>query len=448
MDAKEPGAVLQQALQRFQVVGRLLRQQTLVIPPLLALDKAIAGLVPGMAGRALRCPADYVVAWQRYVLDPRQPVSARALRYLCWEPEVATEARFLHYLDTVIGTISTRSLQGLVWSCHARWSLEFAAGPIAQQVRQRLVAYDGDHLMMKHWRQHADVLLGPTGPRRLGTALLAMRSPVPVFCKTWAIHESSPYVLEVMRHALASCLKELVSDPALCSYLITTLLPWPGWTTRDFYMAIEATVRHSTVHTTAGMPEQLASLILADPRLGDPRLPQQEAPWSHLSQEARQRVVHWLSREDMRFFFDRVLPESKDQEERKTFWMRYTPRVLRSRPLLNAADSQRLHDLLQQIPMYTRHFGAVVAVASAFLIDFGPLVVVQVNALSEGCYVYGKRSFERLVADFWQASPLTLETLLVADHAAVILHHQTWEKDMAEILQQYDIRPTYTEYLQ
>ncbi len=447
MDVHEPGAAFQQALTRLQSVGQALRQhsQPLVLPPLTALSKAIAALVPGMAGRALRCPAAYIVEWQRYVQDPQQYVSARAVRYLCWEPSVATEERFLSYLEHHVGAIGSRSLQGLVWSCHARWSGEFAAGAAVRHVRQRLVTYDGDHVMLRHWRQHADVLLGPTGPRRLGATLLAERLAIAVLCKTWAMDEGSPYVLEVMRQALAGCVRELVSEPALCSYLLSMLLPWPGWTAKDFYTAIDATVRHATIQTTAGIPEQLATLLLADPRLGDPRLPQQAELWQHVSPEARQRVVYWLSRDDMTFFFDVLLPESKDQEERKAFWIRYTPRVVRSRPLLDATDTQRLQMVLQQIPEHAVHFGAMASASSALLVDFGPLVVVQVSELSEGCYVYGKRSFERLVADFWQAEPLTLAALLVSEQAAVIFHHQTWEKDMAEMLAQYDIRPTYRE---
>src|SRR5206468_1618944 len=114
----------------------------------------------------------------------------------------ATGARFQTYLDTEVGALSSRSLQGLVWCCHTCWSPAFAAGAVAQRVHQRLVAYQGVHELLTHWRQHADVLLGPSGPSHLAAALVAERAPIATFCHTWAIDERSPYVLAVLRHAL------------------------------------------------------------------------------------------------------------------------------------------------------------------------------------------------------------------------------------------------------
>src|SRR5262249_14521882 len=150
-----------------------------------------------------------------------------------------------------------------------------------------------------------------------------------------------------------------VQEPALRFYLLSILLPWCGWTLQDFHTAIGATVLHPVTTTTVGMPEQLTRLVLADVRLGDPRLPAQTHNWRRLPQEARQRFVPWLSRADIAFFFDSVLPESKDQEERKTFWLRYVPHVLRSRPLLHEADIARLQPILRQMPEQVAHFGHI-----------------------------------------------------------------------------------------
>ena len=81
--------------------------------------------------------------WQQYLADPRQRLTPRALRYLCWEPQVATASRFQDCLDQSAGELSTRMLQGLVRSCHACWSPTFAAGGVARRVQQRLVKYRG-----------------------------------------------------------------------------------------------------------------------------------------------------------------------------------------------------------------------------------------------------------------------------------------------------------------
>src|SRR2546428_8765200 len=147
-----------------------------------------------------------------------------------WEPAAAMDTRFQTYLDAEMGGLSSRSLQGLVWCCHTCWSPAFASGTIAQRVRQRLTAYAGEHGLLTHWRQYADVLLGPSGPGHLAATLMAERAPIATFCRAWAIDERSPYVLAVLRHAMAYCLQEMVTEPALHSYLLTTLLPWSGWT--------------------------------------------------------------------------------------------------------------------------------------------------------------------------------------------------------------------------
>src|SRR5262249_8970791 len=158
-------------------------------------------------------------------------------------------------------------------------------------------------------------LLEPSGPGLMAAILVAERASIATFCNAWALDAGSPYVLAVLRQALPVCLQEMVHEPALRSYLLTTLLPWSGWTVQDFYTAITAPVLHPVTAATAGMPAQLTRLILADSRLGDPRLPSQTRQWRALPQEACQRVVQWLSSADIVFFFDQVLPESKDQEE-------------------------------------------------------------------------------------------------------------------------------------
>jgi hypothetical protein len=356
---------------------------------------------------------------------------------------VATDARFQTYLDTAVGMLSSRSLQGLVWCCHMCWSPAFATGAVVQRVHQRLVTYQGTDAMLTHWRQYADVLLGPAGPRSLAAALIAARGPIATFCHTWAIDERSPYVLATLQHALPLCMQEMVEEPALRAYLLTVLLPWSGWTTKDFYTAIGATVLHPVTTATPRMPEQLTTLVLADARLGDPRLPSQSQHWRELPQAARQQCVHWLSQADIAFFFDHVLPESKDRDERKAFWLLYAPRVLRSRPLLHEADRLHLQPLMRQMPEFLVHFGFMGGETSALILDFGAVVVVQVSDLHAACYVYGKRDFAQLVPDFWQSRPFTVDTLLVSTQAATIYHQQAWEKKLAEILALCDIHPTY-----
>ncbi|MGE3537575.1 MAG: EH signature domain-containing protein [Candidatus Tectimicrobiota bacterium] len=447
MPPTSPGSAARAALRRLQQAGQALRQATdhPLSASLQSLHNVLASLATSAALRVRHCPAAYVLAWHEYLRGSRQSLPPRAIRYLCWEPEVATEARFHAYLDATLETLSTQALQGLVWCCHAHWSAAFAAGPVAQRVRQRLAAYGGDHGLLRHWSQHAEVLLEVTGPAAMATSLLAARSPIATFCNAWGVDPQTPYMLAVLRQALLACWQALESDASLCTYLLETLLPWNGWPERDFRRAVSNTVLHPVVDRTPGLPEQLMRLVLMDTRLGDPRLPARASHWQDVPQAVRQQCILWLSQADIVLFFDHVLPECKDQEERKSFWLRYVPRMVKTRPLLDEAVSERLRPLLARMPEQLPHCGVLRGSASALLIDFGAVVAVQVSDIEAPCYVYGQRNFAQLVPDFWRAQPFTEPELLVSRQAATVYHQQTWEKDIAEILALCEIRPTYKE---
>ena len=101
-------------------------------PRLERLQQAVESLGLTTTARPPQGSDVYLRDWERYLADPRQRLAQRALRYLCWEPDVATASRFQDYLDQEVGELSTRMLQGLVRSCHARWSPAFAARAVAQ----------------------------------------------------------------------------------------------------------------------------------------------------------------------------------------------------------------------------------------------------------------------------------------------------------------------------
>jgi hypothetical protein len=162
MNVSEPGIAWGHACRSLQEVGQELHRQAQqpYAPQFAALQRVIEALNHGGAMRPRRCPAAYVVEWQRYVLDPTHRLPSRAIRYLCWEPSVALDAQFQSYLDVELGTLSTAMLHGLVWCCHACWSPAFAASAAVQWVQQQLLAYNGDNWLLQYWQQH------PSGDRR------------------------------------------------------------------------------------------------------------------------------------------------------------------------------------------------------------------------------------------------------------------------------------------
>ncbi len=312
MNANAPRSRLIEALYGLESTARELSRaaQHQHEPRLERLQHVVESLGLNTTARPPRGTDEYLRDWQRYLADPRQRLTPRALRYLCWEPKVATTSRFQDCLDQSAGELSTRMLQGLVRSCHVRWSPTFAAGAVARYVQQRLEKYHGPHRVLARWREHAEMLLGPQGHCLFANSLLAARVPIKKHCEAWALEEASQYVLEAMRHAMRTCQEHIGDKAALRTYLLTTLLPWAGWLVQDFHAAVGATILHPITVREPGLQEALTKLVLQDTRLGDPRLPRNMKNWLDI-QEARQRLLQWLSRADIHFFFEHVSPRAQ-----------------------------------------------------------------------------------------------------------------------------------------
>jgi hypothetical protein len=285
------------------------------------------------------------------------------------------------------------------------------------------------------------MLLGPQGVSLFTDSLLAVRVPIKTFCDEWAIEESSPYVLETLRQAVCACQEILGHEAALRAYLLTTLLPWSGWPVQEFHVVVGTTILYPITTRDTELQEAIIKLGLSDPRLGDPRLPRNTKNWLGI-QEARQRFLQWLSRADINFFFEHVLPDGKDPHGRKAFWLQYVPRVAMSRPLLNRGDEDRLRLTLQSLKEKVGHFGRVNGGTSAFLLDFGPLVVVEFSQAGNACYLYEKPNSSKVITDFWTSKGFNVSGL--KDRALAvqpIVHRERWQTTLAHLLAQYGIRP-------
>jgi hypothetical protein len=443
MNADAPRSALLDALDGLESTARDLSRAAhhQYEPRLERLQQAVEALGLTSAARPPRGSDEYLQAWQRCLVDPRERLALRALRYLCWQSDVATTSRFQDYLSQNVEELSAGMLEGLVHACHERWSPAFATGVVARCVRQRLNMYGGQRRVLARWREHAEMLLGPQGHCLFGNALLTAHVPLKAYCEAWAMKEASPYVLEAMRHAVRACQECLQDNTAWQTKRLTTLLPWAEWPVRDFYTAVGTTILHPVTLREQGLQESLTKLVLQDPRLGDPRLPRNMKNWLEI-QEARQRLLQWLSRADIQFFFEHVLPKGTDPHGRKTFWLQYVSRVL-SRPLLNRDDEARLRVTMQSLRERVGHFGQVRGGASsAFLLDFGPVVVVEFSRVGNACYLYEQPHAAKVIPDFWTQEPFTIYGLKNRPMAAAtITHRDGWQTTLAHLLARYGIRP-------
>jgi hypothetical protein len=135
------------------------------------LREVLTALGIAKPAQRVHCPEEYVQQWEEFLKDRRDSLKARAVRYLCWQPEVATDKTFQYYLDHEHIPLNARSLQGIVHSCHSRWSPEFAKGQVVTRVRDRLETYKGGNRVLQRWKENSTIVLGPKGAELLGVAI-------------------------------------------------------------------------------------------------------------------------------------------------------------------------------------------------------------------------------------------------------------------------------------
>lgn len=415
---------------------------------LTGLCEAVAALGQARPAQRVHCPEEYVQQWNDFLEGRTESLMPRAVRYLCWQPEVAADKTFQYYLDHEHIPLNARSLQGLVRSCHSRWSPEFAKGQVVTRIRDRLEAYKGGNRVLQRWRENSTVVLGPKGAELLGVDMLQRVSAIKSHCEHWGISdETSAYVQAAVSHASQVCRDQIDRVPEMRRYLLDELLPWKGWPPGEFKSEVSQTVLHPAASKVAEVRESVTRYVLNDPRLGDPRLPHNRLNWTGLG-EGEQRVIEWLSQLDIVFFFESVLTKDTDRQGRKAFWLRYVPSVVKSRPLLNRNDRFRLETTLRKNGRGLATVGSISATPSAFLLDFGKILVVEFSEVGR-CYFYDASTFAKIVPDFWISQPLNGVALKKLDLCITSVVHRKsksawhgggWEEAASQILAQFGIR--------
>lgn len=455
MSSAEPGLALFEALRVLQASARELKSGVEhathpAAESFRRLPKIIDALGRTRQARPVLCLPEYVKQWEDVLSGDRENLEPRAVRYLCWNPDVATDLSFQYFLDRSQCVLNARSLQGLISSCHAKWSDQFARNQVVSRMLDRIHRYDGPNRLLRAWKAHASMILGARAHQVFGQEFVKTGGNIGEYCGAWGIStDGSPFVQMAIQHAASLCLDEIGRVTQLQEALFGDILPWSGWSPQCLKDAISRLILESPKKKPE-LIERITGLVLRDRRFGDPRLRQNQNNWLGIDAAAR-RVKEWLSTADITFFFEHVLPDRKDPHGRKTFWLRYVgcPGLV-SRPLLNEFDKYRLRDILWKKKQEVSHFGEIEGNASAFLLDFGPILVVEFSVVGNACYIYEKRTGAEVVPDFWTPKTFCVSDLKRLSKAAGRVVHKKarfaawqrngWEDEMAGILARFGIR--------
>ena len=419
-------------------------------PQLPHLATAVEALEAPHAVRAPVSIEEYVQQWKGYLEGSIDSLQVRAISTLCWHPPTATDKTFQDYLDRNGIKLNLRSLRGLVRSCHAQWSMEFAESETVKKVRRRLSLYDGCSCLLARWKKSVDMILGNSAADLFGHEMLRQSQSIKELCAHWCVDENSSYVQAAVAKAAELCRNEMDRVPGLRHYLTTEVLSWSSWLPDHFKKEISDTILHPATSNDE-VRDRLRKFVLTDIRLGDPRLPGRQMNWAGI-RDAERKVIEWFSQFDIVFFFEHVLPRGNDPHGRKEFWLRYVNRIRRSRSLLNWSDRYRLKRNLKEKVLESTPSGymADFEKTSSFLLDFGKIVVVEFSAVGNACYVYTDADFNKSIAsDFFTQRAFTLRNLKnrrlsLTKQSTYFwdgIHRHGWQLDASQLLAMYGIRP-------
>jgi hypothetical protein len=451
MTNAEPGDDLNESMKGLQLALHALKTE--IALPIVSLESrlrnlsaVVKGLDQTKAAKPISNIGQYVVQWNDLLAGQRENLEPRAIRSLCWDPAIATNRNFQYFLDSVQHIPNAQSLQGLICSCHARWSRELAVSDAVARIRDRLNQYSGPNRLLHKWKASADMILGSKAHEVMAKELIMCTDGLSGFCDFWGISiESSQLFQSAAEIASVLCLEQMDRVPQYHAFLFKELMPWSGWAPDT----LKNVMRRLILWRTSEKPElveAIVRLVRSHPKFGDPRNPQNRNNWIGLD-EASSRIQEWLSAADITFFFETVLPKGTDPHGRKAFWLRYVGcRGLRSRPLLSNSDKYRLRDVLFKKGTRASDFGRLLDEdTSAFILDFGPLLVVEFSQVGNACYIYEKQVGVEVVPDIWTALPFRKADLKRRSEVATrhpIIHDRQnrWKMEMERFLARYGVR--------
>ncbi len=252
----------------------------------------------------------YMAEWHAFVRGNRGSLERRAVRFLCWVPEVAVDPRFLASVQgsgAGLELADPRRPRPLV-PLHV-------GGPAADNRVPPSSKRSAVPLQREQPgpRQMAGRLRGPPRGRWTpghGRQARSRRNEPPGLHRRMAHRAPVGFLPQAGRGR--DRLVPQPDRPARPPFLVLffrDLLPWPGWKPSAFKKEIGALIRHDPMDDRSR--EAVQRFILHFEGLGDPRLAANRVKWAEVDEQARQRLIGWLNRESPYAFSEHVYRQGK-----------------------------------------------------------------------------------------------------------------------------------------
>lgn len=368
------------------------------------------------------------------------------IRDLYWEPEVATTDDFFRFLFSRKSNIRTNGLKGIVFVLASRWD-EYRQG---DKNLNRIFDWCRKLSENSYLEEIQPYIFAKSGVSHLAAELRTRKVSVQeVIDEVLGVAvAATPYGF-----ALIAEVASKYHDIALSSqrpdrqWFYQQILRWLP--KEQLMFSLGLIVRDGRIQGSEMIKEDFKQFILEHPNLGDPRLPGVEGNWD-LKDPVTISVIEWLSESDIAFFFEWCYQNSNDHQGRKKFWQSYAHLVRGTRVVMTEADRNRYNREVKNstekkinqniIAFYDKYDGP----ATAFIMDFGMLKVVELSQPNHACYFYDQRSSvkfnDRNV--FWGENRFNIDQLKDMDKASHRdVHTPKWEGRFANYLSRFGLRP-------
>jgi hypothetical protein len=416
----------------------------------------IERLDPIKENKPIFCADRYKKEWERYVSGKEHALNHRTIRKLCWEPEVATDKRFFQCIMDSDLEITARSIRGLVYSAHMKWSTLTKDWTSARKLLgEQINKYNGKNKWLGKWKGIADQIINWNGAELFAYEIVNGHLKIAeaykernLFRGTEYFHKNLCFCIDILINKISSGYTDNTKKTEI-EYLTSEILSLEDLPYESFKDGMAQLILIENLTLEPELVEIVKNYAIRNKKLGDPRLSRNGVRWAGIDEKAKSKIIEWLSRADIIFFFDNVLPPGADKHGRKEFWLRYVKNFVRTRCLLRDEDRARLIPMFRRLQVQVESYGSVMhqwgSSNSAFILDFGPVLAVEFSQIG-ACYIYDTKKLPRSLNDFWTPAPFS-ESALKSQPLSIarITHHITrnrnWQDNLSHELARLGIRP-------
>jgi hypothetical protein len=369
-------------------------------------------------------------------------LSWKEIRNLCWEPKIATQPEFLDLIEVNQKALSSSAIQGLIFSYHSEYTGTSSNSRLEEFLRL-LIEERGQYVpSLAVWRTQIDALVGGAASENMSERITRPGVSFTQSFETFRIYPNTSFASHAANRSIyryVNLFSSMNVDSIEHFYKEIITAPIIG---RDTFKAVISRLILNPIHEqNEDLRTRLLAYIITNSGLRDPRI--QIEGWIGIDEQARQRVIQWLSSQDIDFFFG-LLIGREDPHRRRSFWMGYVSKVYRSRALLCTRDRDTYQRQLRELETRGTSYGNLKsAPSSAFILDFGKLVVVEFSTVGR-VYLYTPSVFNRIMPNFWSRE--CTSTALKNPELAIesITHHrhnpELWQDKVRNIMSRYGVR--------